>query len=86
MYCVFNSCIIQRLKRSNRLNNAAFESLLGRNIEQLDLSDAVLTEKTLKLVGQRCPHLKQLSLRHCGYIITDHIMEILLKVSQIPCN
>jgi len=74
--------IMHRLKLINRLNNVAFDSLLGRNIDTLDLSDAVLTVKTLKLLGQRCPHLKELSLKRCGYIVTDHTLEILLQVTD----
>ena len=39
-----------------------------------------LTERTIKLLGERCPHLKVLNLHDASYLMTDHFMEILCKV------
>ena len=60
----------------------AFKVLLTYTIEDLDLGYVYLTEGTIKLVGQRCPNLKVLNLRECGYVVTDHMLEMLLKVSK----
>ncbi len=75
--------MIHRLKREKRLTNKALRCVLGSTIEHLDLEGCYLTESSIKLVRQKCPHLKVLSLYGCGYIMTDHFMEILLKVSNI---
>ena len=72
--------MIHKLRQSKRLNNRTFRSLLGPTIQHLDLGAVYLTETTLRLVGQRCPDLRVLNLRECGYIITDHVTETLLKV------
>ncbi len=52
-------------------------------MEHLDLGAVFLTESTIKLVGQRCPNLKVLNLRDSGYILNDHYMEMLVKVSSV---
>ena len=72
--------MIHRLKQKKRLNNRAFKVILGPTIEHLDLGAVYLTENTLRLVSCRCPHLKVLNLRESGYLLNDHIMEVLLKV------
>ena len=73
--------MIHKLRRKkNKLNNKAFRALLGPVIEHLDLGAVYLTEGTIKLIGQRCPGLRVLNLRECGYVMTDHFMELMLKV------
>ena len=80
--------MIHRLRRQKKLNNKSFRVLLTYTIENLDLGYVYLTEGTIKLVGQRCPNLKVLNMRECGYVLTDHMMEILLKVrrEKIKCR
>ena len=72
--------MIHRLRRQKKLTNKAFRVLLTPVIEHLDLGYVYLTEGTLKLVAQRCPHLRVINLRDCGYVVTDQMMEMMLKV------
>ncbi len=44
------------------------------------ITGVYLTEATIKLMAERCPHLKVLNLHDAGYLVTDHIMELLCKV------
>ena len=74
---------MNRLRFERRLNNRSLQCLLGEGLERLHLDRMYVTEGTIKLVTERCPHLKQLSLRDCGYVMTDHFMERLLKVGRI---
>jgi hypothetical protein len=55
-------------------------SIFGPVIEHLDLEGVYITEATIKLVASRCPHLKFLNLKDSGFIMTDHLIQILLKV------
>lgn len=79
---ISNSCskMIQKMKRQSKLNNAAFRQLLVPALQHLDLSGVYITDSTLKLVWKNCPNLRVLSLKDCGYIVTDSIMEQLVKV------
>lgn len=79
---ISNSCskMIQKMKRQSKLNNAALRQLLVPALEHLDLSGVYITDSTLKLVWKNCPNLRVLSLKDCGYIVTDSIMEQLVKV------
>lgn len=79
---ISNSCskMIQKMKRQNKLNNAALRQLLVPVLEHLDLSGVYITDSTLKLVWRNCSNLRVLSLKDCGYIMTDSIMEQLVKV------
>lgn len=79
---ISNSCskMIQKMKRQSKLNNAALRQLLVPVLEHLDLSGVYLTDSTLKLVWRNCSNLRVLSLKDCGYIMTDSIMEQLVKV------
>lgn len=79
---ISNSCskMIQKMKRQSKLNNAALRQLLVPVLEHLDLSGVYITDSTLKLVWRNCSNLRVLSLKDCGYIMTDSIMEQLVKV------
>ncbi|XP_064619955.1 F-box/LRR-repeat protein 2-like [Lineus longissimus] len=74
--------IIHRLKRQKKLNNPALRSILGPAIENLDLEGVYITEATIKLIANRCPDLKFLNLKNRGFLMTDHLAQILLK--KIP--
>lgn len=78
---ISNSCskMIQKMKRQSKLNNAALRQLLVPVLEHLDLSGVYITDSTLKLVWRNCSNLRVLSLKDCGYIMTDSIMEQLAK-------
>lgn len=67
------------MKRQSKLNNAALRQLLVPVLEHLDLSGVYITDSTLKLVWRNCSNLRVLSLKDCGYIMTDSIMEQLVK-------
>jgi hypothetical protein len=41
-----------------------------------------VTEGTIKVIWRSCPNLKVISLKDCGYVLTDNLMEQLLKVSK----
>ncbi|XP_072043347.1 uncharacterized protein [Amphiura filiformis] len=71
--------IIHKLKRQKRLTNTALQGLLGPTIETLDLGWAYVTEGSLKIIMRQCPHLKELSLRECGYLMTDQLVQQLVK-------
>lgn len=73
------SKMIQKMKRQSKLNNAALRQLLVPVLEHLDLSGVYITDSTLKLVWRNCSNLRVLSLKDCGYIMTDSIMEQLVK-------
>lgn len=79
---ISNSCskMIQKMKRQSKLNNAVLRQLLVPVLEHLDLSGVYITDSTLKLVWRNCSNLRVLSLKDCGYIMTDSIMEQLVKV------
>lgn len=79
---ISNSCskMIQKMKRQSKLNNAALRQLLVPVLEHLDLSGVYITDSTLKLVWRNCSNLRVLSFKDCGYIMTDSIMEQLVKV------
>ena len=79
IYFVFSS-MIHRLRRQKRLNNKSFRCLLVPVIEHLDLGSIYITEATIKMVAQRCPNVRVLTLRDTGYMLTDNLMEWLLKV------
>ncbi|XP_070573013.1 F-box/LRR-repeat protein fbxl-1-like [Ptychodera flava] len=73
------SSIIHKLKREKRLSNNTMRSALGNVLESLDLEGVYLTEKSLKIIAARCPNLKHLRLKDCGYLINDQIFSQLIK-------
>ena len=75
------SQIFYRLKFEKRLTNSAMPSVIGRAMDSIDFNGVYITEKTLKLVYERCPNLQSMSLKACGYLITDIVLQRLLKVS-----
>lgn len=79
----FYSKMIHRLKRQKKLNNSTLRQLLVPILEHLDLDGVYVTEGTIKLIWRSCPNLKVISLKDCGYVSTDNLMEQLLKVSKI---
>ncbi len=75
--------MIHKLKRQKRLTNTALQGLLGPHIESLDLDGTYITEGSLKIIMRQCPNLKQLNLKECGYLMTDQLVQQLVKVSQL---
>ena len=73
--------MLNRLARQKKLNNASLKVLLVPALEHLNLEDVYLTQNTLRIVCVQCPHLKSLSLRNCGYIVTDNVLSQLSKVN-----
>ncbi|KAK7494009.1 hypothetical protein BaRGS_00014667 [Batillaria attramentaria] len=71
--------MLSRLKRQKKLSNRLLKVLLVPALEHLDLEDINLTQNTLRLIYQQCPHLKTLSLRNCSYIVTDNMLSQLTK-------
>ena len=77
------SRIYYRLKFQKRLTNAALNSVLGLVMESIDFNGVYVTENTLKLLCRRCPKLRSLEMKGCGYVMTDRLLDTLLKVSKI---
>nr|XP_054749497.1 uncharacterized protein LOC129254973 [Lytechinus pictus] len=71
--------LLHRLKRKGKLTNVALENLLGPYIETLNLEGALITQKAPKIITQQCPNLRNLNLKDCGYVITDHVLTFLMK-------
>lgn len=72
--------MIQKMKKQNKLNNTAMRQLLVPVLEHLDFSGIYITDSTLKILWRNCPNIRVLSLKDCGYLITDNLMEQLVKV------
>ena len=72
--------MIRRLKRQKKLNSVALTTLLVPTLTRLDLQDVYLTNKTLRILWSNCPNLEAISLKDCGYIITDSTLAKLTKV------
>ena len=58
-------------------------SVIGNVMDAVDFNGVYITNKTLKLVCQKCPNLQSLSLKECGYLITDNVLQWLLNVRFI---
>lgn len=71
--------MIHRLKKKKKLNSSSFRQLLVPTLQHLNLDNVYLTESTLRSVWKSCPHLRHLSLKDCGYLMTDNLMEQLVK-------
>ena len=78
---LFFSQIFYRLKFEKKLTNATMPSVLGRVMDTVNFPGIYITQKTLNLVYERLPHLQALSLKDCGYLITDNVLSKLVKVS-----
>jgi hypothetical protein len=75
--------MLHRLAKSKSLNNAALKILLVPALEHLNLEDVFLTQNTLRMIYAQCPNIKSLSMRNCGYIVTDSVLSQLTKVNTI---
>ncbi|XP_077980003.1 uncharacterized protein LOC144435285 [Glandiceps talaboti] len=73
------SCVVHKLKRQKKLTNNAMKCALGTSLENLDLDGVYLTEKSLKIITARCPNLKFLNLKNCGYLLNDQIFTQMIK-------
>ena len=71
------------LKRKKKLNTPNLRQLLVPVVEHLDFDSVYITEGILKTVCNNCPNLRVLILKDCGYVVTDSIVEMLLRVSAI---
>ena len=69
------------LKRKKKLNTPNLRQLLVPVVEHLDFDSVYITEGILKTVCNNCPNLRVLILKDCGYVVTDSIVEMLLRVS-----
>lgn len=75
---IINTMIYQ-MKRRKKLNSLCLRQLLVPVLEHLDLNDVYLTSSIVKAVYTNCPNLRVLSLKDCGYIVTDNVVETLLR-------
>ncbi|CAF0729590.1 unnamed protein product [Adineta steineri] len=71
--------IIHRMKRNGKLTSKVLQSLLSETIEHLDLDGIYLTESGIRAVWKKCPYLKVLSLKSCGYVLNDHYCEQIIR-------
>ncbi len=92
-----SSEIIHRIKRNGKLTSKVLRSLLSETMEHLDLDGIYLTgwkfiqiqrkfyfnylESGIKAVYTKCPNLKMLSLKGCGYVLNDHYCEQIIRVN-----
>ncbi|CAF1648520.1 unnamed protein product, partial [Didymodactylos carnosus] len=74
--------IIHRIKRQNKLTSKILITLLTDTIEHLDLDGIYLTEAGIRAVYKKCPYLKVLCLKNCGYVLNDHYLEQIIR----KCN
>lgn len=76
--------MIHKLKRDGKLTTRAMQTLLCPALSRLDLESVYVTTATMKAIMKQCPNLKELSLKSCGYIVTDHLLQQLFKnVNQL---
>ncbi|KAH9525420.1 hypothetical protein Btru_001398 [Bulinus truncatus] len=66
--------MIHRLKRQKKLTSKALQALLVPTLTKLDLEGIFLTNKILCAVWTQCPNVVAVSLKGCGYIITDTVL------------
>ncbi|CAF0774092.1 unnamed protein product [Rotaria sp. Silwood1] len=71
--------IIHRIKRNGKLTSKKLQSLLSETMEHLDLDGIYLTESGIKAIYKKCPNLKVLSLKSCGYVLNDHYLEQIIR-------
>ncbi|XP_066269043.1 uncharacterized protein [Branchiostoma lanceolatum] len=73
------NCMLHKLRRKRRLTNAVLRSLLSRSMDNLDLHDMYFTAATARILVQKCPALRKLSLRDAGYVVNDQVVTMLVK-------
>ena len=71
------------LKRKKKLNTANLRQLLVPVIEHLDFDGVYITDGIIKTVCRNCPNLRMVILKDCGYVVTDSVVETLLRVSTV---
>ncbi|XP_035659303.1 uncharacterized protein LOC118404341 [Branchiostoma floridae] len=73
------NCMLHKLRRRRQLTNAVLRSLLSRSLDSLDLHDMYFTNGTARILVQKCPELRKLSLRDAGYAVNDQVVTMLVK-------
>ncbi|CAF0763123.1 unnamed protein product [Adineta ricciae] len=71
--------VIHRIKRNGKLTSRTLQGILSGTMEHLDLDGIYLTESGIRAVYTKCPNLRVLSLKGCGYILNDHYCEQLIR-------
>ncbi|CAG5133175.1 unnamed protein product [Candidula unifasciata] len=71
--------MIHRLKRQKKLSLKSLKTLLTPTLTHLDLEGIYLTNNIFRAVWTQCPHLVAVSLKNCGYIVTDTVLVQLTK-------
>ncbi|VDP33425.1 unnamed protein product [Soboliphyme baturini] len=74
------SLIIKRLKLDRDLSDKVLRQLLCPAISHLDLCNAFVNKGTIALIPTKCPYVTWLSFRGLGFVITDHVLALALKV------
>ncbi|XP_078584683.1 uncharacterized protein LOC144866864 [Branchiostoma floridae x Branchiostoma japonicum] len=77
--CPALPCMLHKLRRRRQLTNAVLRSLLSRSLDSLDLHDMYFTNGTARILVQKCPALRKLSLRDAGYAVNDQVVTMLVK-------
>ena len=72
--------MIAYLKRKKKLNTTNLRQLLVPVIEHLDFDNVYVTDGILKTMCNKCPNLRVLILKDCGYVMTDSVVEMLFRV------
>ncbi|BFZ18501.1 hypothetical protein BsWGS_21540 [Bradybaena similaris] len=71
--------MIHRLKRQKKLSLKLLQTLLVATLTHLDLEGIFLTNNILRTVWTQCPELVAVSLKNCGYIVTDTVLVQFIK-------
>lgn len=72
--------MFHRLKRQRKLTVKALQTVLVPALTMIDLEGVFLTNNIMRTLYQQCPHLKAISFKGCGYIITDTVLTQIAKV------
>lgn len=75
--------MIHRLKRQKKLSLKSLQALLVATLTRLDLEGIFLTNNILRTVWTQCPDLVAVSLKNCGYIVTDTVLVQFIKVIHV---
>ncbi|KAI8497536.1 hypothetical protein Bbelb_248420 [Branchiostoma belcheri] len=73
------NCMLHKLRRRRQLTNAVLRSLLSRSLDSLDLHDMYFTAATARILAQKCPALRKLSLKDAGYAVNDQLLIMMVK-------